>query len=134
MQEIQHLSALVAWSAFALAAVFGAVANRVDFCTMGAITDVAVSGDWRRMRMWLLAIAVAIAGATWLETTGLVDLGKSIYTGAKVAWASHLVGGFLFGFGMTLASGCGSRLVLRLGGGEVKSLGALLRLAGPARM
>ena len=48
--------------AFALAFVFGAVAYRVSFCTMGAITDIVNFGDWRRMRMWLLAIAVAIVG------------------------------------------------------------------------
>ena len=134
MPDLDHLPALVAWSSFALAVVFGAVATRVNFCTMGAVADVVSMGDWCRMRMWLLAIAVAIAGATWLETTGLVDLGKSIYTGAKVAWASHLVGGFLFGFGMTLASGCGSRLLLRLGGGNLKSLVALLVLAVSAYM
>lgn len=129
MTDPDHLPALVAWSAFALAVVFGAVANRVNFCTMGAVTDVVTMGDWRRMRMWLLAIAVAIAGAAWLEATGLVDLGKSIYTTPKVAWASHLVGGFLFGFGMTLASGCGSRLLLRFGAGNLKSLVVLIVLA-----
>jgi len=134
MPDLDHLPALVAWSGFALAVVFGAVASRVNFCTMGAVSDVVTMSDWSRMRMWLLAIAVAIAGATWLETTGLVDLGKSIYTAPKVAWASHLVGGFLFGFGMTLASGCGSRLLLRLGGGNLKSLVALLVLAVSAYM
>ena len=134
MTDPAHLPALVAWCGFALAVVFGAVASRVNFCTMGAVTDVVTMGDWRRMRMWLLAIAVAIAGATWLEATGLVDLGKSIYTAPKVAWASHLVGGFLFGFGMTLASGCGSRLLLRFGAGNLKSLVALLVLAVSAYM
>src|SRR5215470_19256436 len=129
-----QISSLVAWSGFAIAFVFGAVANRVNFCTMGAVTDVVTIGDWRRMRMWLLAIAVAIAGATWLEATGLVDLGKSIYTAPKVAWASHLVGGFMFGFGMTLASGCGSRLLLRLGAGNLKSLVVLIVLAISAYM
>ena len=134
MQDPQHLSALVAWSAFGLAFVFGAVANRVDFCTMGAVTDVFVSADWRRMRMWLLAIAVAIAGATCLEAVGLVDLGKSIYTAPRVAWASHLVGGFLFGFGMTLASGCGSKLLIRAGAGNLKSLVVLIVLGLAAYM
>ena len=62
--------------------MFGAVANRVNFCTMGAITDVVNFGDWRRMRMWLLAIAVAIAGAAALQVAGLVDLSKTIYTGS----------------------------------------------------
>jgi hypothetical protein len=134
VQDLQHLSALVAWCAFGLAAVFGAVANRVNFCTMGAVTDLVTIGDWRRMRMWLLAIAVAIAGVTWLEATGLADPGKSIYTTVQVAWASHLVGGFLFGFGMTLASGCGSKLLVRAGGGSLKSLVTLIVLAIAAYM
>ena len=134
MQDIQHLPALVAASGFALAFVFGAIANRVDFCTMGAITDVTVSGDWRRMRMWLLAIAVAIAGATWLEASGVADLSKSYYTGPRVAWASHLCGGLLFGFGMTLASGCGSKMLIRAGAGNLKSLVVLIVLAISAYM
>jgi len=134
VQDLQHLPALVAGCAFGLAAVFGAVANRVNFCTMGAVTDLVTIGDWRRMRMWLLAIAVAIAGATWLEAAGLADPGKSIYTTAQVAWASHLVGGFLFGFGMTLASGCGSKLLVRAGGGSLKSLVTLVVLAIAAYM
>jgi len=60
MQDLNHLPGEIAWLAFALALVFGAVANRANFCTMGAITDAVHVGDWRRMRMWLLAIAVAL--------------------------------------------------------------------------
>jgi uncharacterized protein len=134
MLDFDHLPALVAWLAFALAVVFGAVANRVNFCTMGAVTDIVAMGDWRRMRMWLLAIAVAIAGANALEASGLVDLGKSIYTGPRIPWLSHLVGGFLFGFGMTLASGCGSKTLLRLGAGNLKSLVVLIVLGISAYM
>jgi hypothetical protein len=134
MQDLSHLPALVAWLAFALAFVFGAVANRVNFCTMGAITDVVHVGDWRRMRMWLLAIAVAIAGAAALEAAGLVDLSKTIYTTPRIAWLSYLVGGFLFGFGMTLASGCGSKTLIRFGGGNLKALVVLIMLAISAYM
>src|SRR5205814_8718270 len=79
-------------------------------------------GAWRRMRMWLLAMAVAIAGAAMLESTATVDFSKTIYTSAKVPWLSHIVGGLLFGFGMTLASGCGSKTLIRIGGGNLKSL------------
>ena len=85
MSDTSNLPALVTGLAFALAVVFGAVGNRVSFCTMGAVTDIVNFGDWRRMRMWLLAIAVAIAGAGALQAAGLVDLTKSIYTGAKRA-------------------------------------------------
>ena len=134
MQDLNHLPGEVAWLAFALALVFGAVANRANFCTMGAITDVVHVGDWRRMRMWLLAIAVAITGATLLESTATVDLSKTIYTTAKVSWLSHIVGGLLFGFGMTLASGCGSKTLIRIGGGNLKSLIVLIVLAVSAYM
>ena len=48
MKDAAHLPALVTGLAFALAFVFGAVANRVNFCTMGAITDIVNFGDWRR--------------------------------------------------------------------------------------
>ena len=116
--------------AFALAFVFGAVANRVNFCTMGAITDVVNFGDWRRMRMWLLAIAVAIAGAAALQAAGLDRPRRRRSTPARRSpWLSHLVGGFLFGFGMTLASGCGSKTLIRVGAGNLKSLVVLVFLA-----
>ena len=126
--------ALIAWLAFGLAFVFGAVANRMNFCTMGAITDVVHVGDWRRLRMWLLAIAVAIVGVAALDVTGQVDFGKTIYTAPQVAWVSCLFGGFLFGFGMTLASGCGSKTLIRVGAGNLKSLVVLIVLAIAAYM
>ena len=126
--------ALVTGLAFALAFVFGAVAYRVSFCTMGAITDIVNFGDWRRMRMWLLAIAVAIAGTAALQSAGLIDTAKTIYTNSKVPWVSHLVGGFLFGFGMTLASGCGSKTLIRAGAGNLKSVIVLMFLAAAAYM
>src|SRR5206468_619993 len=56
------------------------------------------------------------------------------YTGAKVPWLSHLVGGALFGFGMTLASGCGSKTLIRAGAGNLKSLVVLTFLAIAAYM
>jgi uncharacterized protein len=128
------LPALVAWLAFGLAFVFGAAAQRCNFCTMGAITDIVNYGEWRRMRMWLLAIAVAIIGANALSLYGLVDLSKSLYTGPSVLWLSNLVGGVLFGFGMTLASGCGSKTLIRVGAGNLKSLVVVVFLAVSAYM
>jgi uncharacterized membrane protein YedE/YeeE len=112
----------VTGGAFALAFVFGAVANKTNFCTMGAVSDWVNMGDTSRMRMWLLAIAVALLGSTALEAAGLVDLSKSIYPGPNFLWLSHLVGGFLFGVGMTLGSGCGSKTLIRIGTGNLKSL------------
>ncbi len=132
--DTSHLPQLVAGLAFALAFVFGAVANRVNFCTMGAVVDIATFGDWRRMRMWVLAIAVATAGTGILVATGLIDTAKTIYTVPQVRWVSCLVGGLCFGFGMTLASGCGSKTLIRAGAGNLKSVVVMLVLGISAYM
>ena len=112
----------VTWGAFLLAFVFGAVGNKTNFCTMGAVSDWINMGDLSRMRMWLLAIAVALLGSSALHLAGIVDLSKSIYQGPNFTWLSYIVGGFLFGVGMTLGSGCGSKTLIRIGGGNLKSL------------
>jgi uncharacterized membrane protein YedE/YeeE len=112
----------VTGGAFLLAFIFGAVGNKTHFCTMGAVSDWINMGELSRMRMWLLAIAVAILGATALEFAGLIDLSKSIYPGPNFTWLSYIVGGFLFGVGMTLGSGCGSKTLIRVGAGNLKSL------------
>jgi uncharacterized protein len=112
----------VTGGAFALAFVFGAVGNKTRFCTMGAVSDWINMGNLSRMRMWLLAIAVALLGSSALHLAGVVDLSKSIYPGPNFTWLSYLVGGFLFGVGMTLGSGCGSKTLIRIGGGSLKSL------------
>lgn len=127
-QDVADLATRVTWLAFALGAVFGAVAQRTRFCTMGAIADVMSMGDWARARMWALAAAVAMLGFSALVAAGWVDAGNAIVGGPRVLWASAIVGGLMFGFGMTLASGCGSRNLVRLGGGNLKSLVVLLVL------
>ncbi|MCW5662315.1 MAG: YeeE/YedE family protein [Piscinibacter sp.] len=124
MQEVDvaALSRLVLWVAFALAVVFGAIAQRTHFCTMGAVSDIVTMGDWTRMRMWVAAIGVAMLGFNGMVALGWIEAGKSIYAGPRVIWLSALTGGALFGFGMVLASGCGSKTLVRIGGGNLKSL------------
>jgi len=136
MNEVNpaSLAPAVAWGAFILAFIFGFVGNRTDFCTMGAVSDVVHMGDWNRMRMWLLAIAVAILGSNALELAGLIELSDSIYQTSNFTWLSYIVGGLLFGAGMTLASGCGSKTLIRIGGGNLKSVVVFLFLGISAYM
>ena len=117
-----ELAPYVTGGAFALAFLFGAVGNKTHFCTMGAVSDWVNMGHTGRLRMWLLAIAVALLGSSALHLAGVVDLSKSIYPGPNFTWLSYLVGGFLFGVGMTLGSGCGSKTLIRVGAGNLKSL------------
>ena len=60
----------VTGGAFALAFIFGAVGNKTNFCTMGAVSDWVNMGDKNRLRMWLLAIAVALIGSSALQLAG----------------------------------------------------------------
>jgi uncharacterized membrane protein YedE/YeeE len=126
--------AVVAWGGFILGLVFGAVANRTNFCTMGAVSDVVNMGSWGRMRMWLLAIAVAILGTHALQLAGLIDLSKSFYVRPNFTWLSYILGGLLFGVGMTLGSGCGSKTLVRVGGGSLKSVVVFVFFAVAAYM
>ena len=123
--DIQALAALksqVLWAAFAVAIAFGFIAQRTHFCTMGAISDVVNMGSWTRMRMWGMAVGVAAIGFYGMAWLGWIDAEKSIYTSGRIIWLSASVGGLLFGFGMVLASGCGSKTLVRIGAGSLKSL------------
>ncbi len=131
MQEsdLPGLTSQVLWAAFGLAAVFGAIAQRTHFCTMGAVADIVNIGDWSRMRMWALAIGVAMLGFNTMAYLGWVEAGKSFYAGSRLIWLSNLLGGALFGVGMVLASGCGSKTLVRIGGGSLKAVVVFVVLA-----
>jgi hypothetical protein len=125
---------LVVWGGFVLAFIFGAVANKSNFCTMGAISDVVNMEHWGRMRMWLLTIAVAMIGANLLYYFGMIDLSKSVYQRPVLPWLSLLLGGALFGVGMTIAAGCTNKNLVRVGGGSLRSVVVLTVLAVSAYM
>jgi hypothetical protein len=126
--DMGALATQVLWAAFGLSVTFGAIAQRTHFCTMGAVADIVNIGDWSRMRMWALAIGVAMLGFNAMVAAGWVDAGKSIYAAPRLTWLSAIVGGAMFGFGMVLASGCGSKTLVRLGAGNLKSLVVLVVL------
>ncbi|MEP7058268.1 MAG: YeeE/YedE family protein [Caldimonas sp.] len=123
MQEIDvgALATQVLWSAFGLAVVLGAIMQRTHFCTMGAVSDIVTMGDWTRMRMWVTAMGVAMIGFNAMVAAGWIDASNSIYATPRLIWLSALVGGAMFGFGMVLASGCGSKTLIRIGSGNLKS-------------
>ncbi|MBA4256451.1 MAG: transporter [Polaromonas sp.] len=122
LTELSSLHTQVLWAAFAVSIAFGAVAQKTHFCTMGAISDIVNMGDWTRMRMWGMAVGTAILGFYGMAALGLIDPSKTFYTNPRLIWLSALVGGAFFGFGMVLASGCGSKTLVRIGGGSLKGL------------
>jgi uncharacterized membrane protein YedE/YeeE len=79
--ELPGLVQQVLWASFALAVAFGAVAQRTHFCTMGAVADIVNIGDWSRMRMWLLAMGVAMIGFNAMVGLGWIEARHSVYAG-----------------------------------------------------
>src|SRR5688572_13699553 len=114
---------------FAVGAVMGAVANKTNFCTMGAVSDWVNIGDTGRMRAWVFSMAIALIGVLGLEAAGTVNLYAETfppYRTASFAWLRYILGGLLFGIGMTLGSGCGNKTMVRVGSGNLKSLTVLI--------
>ena len=125
MEELTHLQQIALYG-FLLAIVFGAVAAKTNFCTMGAVSDIVNIGSRGRMSAWLFAIGVAMIGTTYLRTNGYIDLDSTMYLASNFTYLSYALGGFLFGIGMTLAAGCGQRNLVRIGGGNLKSVVVVL--------
>ena len=107
---------------FGLGVIFGATAQKSHFCTMGAISDIVFMSNWNRFRAWMLAMGIAILGSQTLHMLELIDLTQSIYLSPNLGWAGAIIGGTMFGFGMTLGGGCGNKTLVRLGAGNLKSL------------
>ena len=126
-----HAQSFFLWTTFGIALLLGALANKTNFCTMGAISDWVNMGDTGRLRAWLFAIAVAMLGIAVLEASGLVKLASTFppYRANQLVWAENLLGGLMFGIGMTLASGCGNKTLIRIGGGNLKSIMVLVIIA-----
>ncbi len=119
--------------------LLGLAARRGRFCTLGAIEDALYGNSWNRIRMWAVALAVAISGTFVLAHVGIVDLSVSLY--ARFVWnpVASILGGLVFGYGMAIAGNCGYGALARLGGGDLRSfvivivtgISAYLVLSGP---
>lgn len=120
--EFAALRVQVLGAAFAVSIFFGWVVHRSQFCTMGAINDAVNFGDFTRAQVWATAVGTGALGLWSMHAAGWLDVGQSIYANGRIIVLSALVGGALFGFGMVLASGCGSKTLVRMGAGSLKSL------------
>ena len=108
--------------------ILGFVVSKTNFCTMGAVSDWVNIGDLSRFKSWMLASAIAIVGVTVFEFMSYIDLNDSRipYRNSIFLWPRYILGGVMFGVGMTYASGCGNKVLIRVGGGNLKSIVVLL--------
>src|SRR6266481_5539498 len=118
----------------AIGLLYGAVGLLSGFCMMSSLRGWWAEGDGRLVRTYALAIGVAIAASQLLAARGLVDLGKSIYLQSTFSAPVLFFGGLLFGYGMVLSNGCGSRALVLLGRGNLRSFVVVIVLGIFAEM
>ena len=128
VDQLQWQTLAVLALAFGSSLVLGYVLHRSHFCAMGAVSDWAVMGNSHRARQWGVAVAVAMLGFACLMLWSGISPLATIYNTQRLPWLSLLLGGFLFGVGMVLASGCASKTLVRLGAGNLKSLVVLMAM------
>jgi uncharacterized membrane protein YedE/YeeE len=116
------ISTLVAGLAFLGGTALGMTARSIQFCTLGAIADAFMTANHTRLRGWALAVATAILLTQGLHMNGLIDIYDSIYLVPDFGWLGAILGGLCFGFGMALVGTCGLGTLVRLGGGDLRSL------------
>ena len=105
---------------------------RARLCSFGAIEDALIGHDWRRMKVFALALSVALAGTQALVLGGMFDASATTYLPLRVAVISAALGSLLFGFGMAMVGTCAFGSLVRLGGGDLRSLITLIVFGGLA--
>ncbi|HXH45845.1 MAG TPA: YeeE/YedE family protein [Bradyrhizobium sp.] len=125
---------LVVLAGLGIGLVYGAVGLLSGFCLMSSMRGWLAGGDGRLVRTYALAIAVAVAASQFLAGSGMVDLHRSIYLQTSFSPAMLFLGGLLFGYGMVLSNGCGSRALVLLGRGNLRSFVVVIVLAIAAQM
>ncbi|WP_299846709.1 YeeE/YedE family protein [uncultured Roseovarius sp.] len=121
MFDVLSDTTLVALFGFLGGAVLGLAARLGRFCTLGAIEDYLYQGSDIRLRMWFLAIGVAGLATFSLAAADALDLSRTLYHLLPFSPVASIVGGLLFGYGMSLAGNCGFGALARFGGGDLRS-------------
>ncbi|MEK8128168.1 YeeE/YedE family protein [Paenibacillus filicis] len=109
------------WDVFLLAAVFGFLygflLQKADFCFVASVRDWISVRDTRALNGVLVLIATSLIGWAVVLTFGLREVSE-VWT--VPLGGANLLGGLLFGIGMTIAGGCGSGTLYRCGMGYVQ--------------
>ena len=122
MNALHSITQEVLWAFFLVSFVLGAISQRTHFCTLGALSDIVHMEDWTRAWQWILATATAMLGFAYLSDVSAINPAKTLYASNRLMWLSAIAGGLMFGYGMVNASGCGNKTLVRIGGGNLKSL------------
>ncbi len=106
--------------------VIGVIMQRTRFCFVRAFREPFMTGNGDATKAVALAIIISSIGFTILKWTDLRDWEVFVSDGF---WLGSLLGGFIFGIGMSLSGGCATGSLWRAGEGHVKLWVALASFA-----
>ena len=102
--------------------IFGALAQRSRFCLRAATLEVSHGWLGRRMAIWLLTFSTALIATQLLVLAGVFDTGQVRQLNNAGSLSGAVVGGLMFGAGMTLTRACGSRMLVLSATGNLRAL------------
>lgn len=101
-------------SALVCGGLLGFVLQRGRFCMNTAFRDTIFIKEFTLFRGFLIALGIMIVGANLLNDMGYIELKPQTFYPV-----ANILGGYLFGIGMVLASGCGSGIYFKVGEGQI---------------
>jgi uncharacterized membrane protein YedE/YeeE len=106
----------------AAGAVLGVAGRAGRFCTLAMLEDAFFGSDFRRLKSFALAAAIALLATQALAEFDIVDLSRSIYLTSSIGFGGAIIGGLMFGVGMALVGTCGFGTLVRIGGGDLRAI------------
>lgn len=114
------------WSGLVIGVLLGALVQRSNFCMANCFTSIRIYGSFLQFKAYMVALLVAMAGVQLLKDLGKLDPAQSIYLPTSLPILGYIAGGFIFGIGIVFAGGCASRILVRVGEGNLGALVSVL--------
>ncbi len=124
--EFKFIEISIIIGAFIIGLIFGFVGQRSRFCILGSITDYYLFKNSFRLKFFFIVLLTAVLGTQTLILSKQINPIDTIFFKQNFYFLSYVIGGILFGFGMTLASGCTSRNIIKIGEGSLKAITVFL--------
>lgn len=95
----------------------GIIIQRTRFCFVRAFREPFMTGNAEMTKAVALAVMISVIGFAILKWTDLREWETFVFPGF---WLGSLIGGIIFGIGMTISGGCASGSLWRAGEGHIK--------------
>ncbi len=97
--------------------VIGMIMQRSRFCFVKAFREPFLTGDGEMTKAVILAVFIGVLGFSILKWTDLKDWDAQV---SSAFWMGSLLGGIVFGVGMSISGGCATGCLWRAGEGQIK--------------